>query len=97
MRFFFLHEGSPYALVSLYGKRNEFLRTYSLGALWACKYRGDRSLCVIPATSLLSVVSMQKLPLLPTESDTITNYWFVIEKSGLDISVDEPVVNENGE
>jgi hypothetical protein len=53
----------------------------SFHTLWACKYNGTESLCVIKISLILSVVSMQPLPPLPGDPDDL---WFVLEKSGLD-------------
>ena len=89
IRFYFLlwEEESdkkfPYALASIYGPPNADLLEQSFHTLHACAYLGDDNLHVIPISSILSVVSMQPLPIKP--GDMIeNNLWFLVEKSGMD-------------
>jgi hypothetical protein len=84
--FYFLLEDAatnlvPYALTSMYGSPDKDMLDDSYHTLFACPYRGDAALQVIPVSSILSVVSMQPLPRLPGDPE---NLWFVVEKSGLD-------------
>jgi hypothetical protein len=71
----------PHALVSVYSRPNQDILEDSFDTLWACKYSADDNLQVVSITTIVSVVSMQPLPPLPGEPD---DYWFVVEKSGLD-------------
>jgi hypothetical protein len=89
--FFFLNEAvdntvdttNYYALVSIYGPPNAGLLRDSSHALQACAYYGDDNLHVIRVASILSVVSMQPLPVSPDDVG-LDNHWFVVEKSGID-------------
>ena len=87
MQFYFLkfadnsEELVPHTLVSVYSWPIQELLEESYNKLWACDYKGTDNLQVIETSSILSVVSLQPLPLLPGEPD---NHWFVIHKSGLD-------------
>ena len=76
-------ETSAYALASIYGLPNVDLLAQSSHTLCACPYLGEDNLQVIPISSVLTVVSMQPLPINPGEVG-LNNLWFVIEKSGLD-------------
>ena len=85
--FFFLHRPnrqhplSPYALVSVYSEPDQTILEDSCYTVHACRYLGDEDLKVVDAKSIVSVISMQKLPPLDGEPDDL---WFVVEKSGLD-------------
>ena len=57
----------------------ELLRESS-NTLWACTYNGG-DLRVVDLSSIVACVSMQPLPLQPTDSNKL---WFVVEKSGMD-------------
>jgi len=86
--YFFLKQEQPeqiaaYALASVYGPPNADLLEQSFHTLHACPYLGDNNLQIIPISSILSVVSMQPLPLKPGEAEQ-NNLWFAIEKSGID-------------
>jgi hypothetical protein len=72
---------APHALVSVYSRPDPTILSDSFQTLWACKYRGDDNLQVISTRSIVSVISMQPLPPLPGEDN---DFWFVVEKSGLD-------------
>ena len=93
VQFYFLKKGEgdtsvPTALVSLYGEPHVGLLEKSFGTLHACKYRGLDDLVMIPVSYIISVVSMQPLPLKEPgkeEPELLEGDWrFVIEKLGLD-------------
>ena len=71
-----------YAMVSVYLHPVQSLLIESSNTLWACRYRGDEDLRVVDLSRIISCVSMQPLPPVPTDSGE--RLWFVIEKSGLD-------------
>ena len=89
VQFYFLHfatdpEDAPpsaYALVSVYSRPIQRLLNESSQTLWACHYCGGNDLRVINLSSIVSCVSMQPLPWLPTNPYGL---WFVVEKSGLE-------------
>ena len=66
------------ALGSLYSLADEYLKTYSHGALNVLEYRGDGRLVVIKAKSIVSVVA-----LVPFEQDDGNRRFFLIEKFAL--------------
>jgi hypothetical protein len=68
-------------LISPYGPPDADMLEDSYHTLWACSYRGDDNLIVIPLSTIISVISMQPLPRKPGDPE---NLWFVVEKSGLD-------------
>ncbi len=53
----------------------------SYHTLHACTYNGQDNLKVVKVSDILSVISMQPLPLIGDEQES---RWFVVEKSGLD-------------
>lgn len=67
----------------MYGSPDLDLLEASSHALRACRYYGEDNLQVIPVTSILSVISMQSLPMCPDDVG-LDNHWFVVEKSGID-------------
>ena len=71
-----------YAMVSVYSRPVQSLLVESSNTLWACRYCGDEDLRVVDLSRIISCVSMQPLPPVPTDSGEWL--WFVIEKSGLD-------------
>jgi len=89
VQFYFLHfatdlEDAPpsaYALVSVYSHPIQRLLNELSQTLWACHYCGDNDLWVINLSSIVSCVSMQPLPRLPTDPYGL---WFVVEKLGLE-------------
>ena len=86
MQFFFLIENEignleAFALVSVYGPPDADLLEESYHTLHACTYQGQDNLKVVKISDILSVISMQPLPLIGDEQE---NRWFVVEKSGLD-------------
>jgi hypothetical protein len=90
VQFYFLHFTTDYvnetplsyALVSVYSRPIPELLAESSNTLWACRYRGDSNLRVVDLSSIIACVSMQRLPLLPTDAQE--DLWFVVEKSGLE-------------
>lgn len=70
-----------YALVSIYGPPDADLLEDSYHTLHACTYLGQDNLKVVKISDILSVISMQPLPLIGDEQES---RWFVVEKSGLD-------------
>ncbi|KNZ72397.1 hypothetical protein J132_03489, partial [Termitomyces sp. J132] len=75
-----LKELVPWAVVSVYSKTVPELLADSYGTIWACHNTGSDGLQVIPASNIISLVSMQPLPALPHEPQDL---WFVVEKSSL--------------
>lgn len=71
----------PYALVSIYSPPEPDILEQSSRTLWACTYCGSEDFCVIPISSIITVVSMQPLPQCTGDPEGL---WFVVEKSGLD-------------
>jgi len=92
VQFYFLKKegesSTPSALISVYGEPHPVLLEKSFGTLHACKYRGLNHLVVVPVSYIISVVSMQPLPLKPAdqeEPELLVGDWrFVVEKLGLD-------------
>jgi hypothetical protein len=70
-----------YAVVSIYSHPDQTILKESSQTLWACLYTGTTNLHLVPAKSIISLVSMQPLIPLP---DEVPGRWFVVEKSGLD-------------
>ena len=66
----------------MYSPPSEYLLRYSCDTLIVCRYQGDTELVVINAKSILSVVAM--IPFRYT-LDGLDNYYFMIEKIGLDV------------
>lgn len=88
VQFFFLNQPedniSPavaYAVVSIYSCPDQTILKESSQTLWVCLYTGTTNLHLVPAKSIISLVSMQPLIPLP---DEVPGRWFVVEKSGLD-------------
>ena len=71
----------PWALVSVYSDPDPRLLGDSFNTIWACRNTGSAGLQAIPASSILSLVSMQPLPAFPHE---LQDLWFVVEKSSLE-------------
>lgn len=85
IQYFFLVEiGSckqAVALVSVFSEPDKDLLQKSSGALTVCRYEGSRSLKIIDAKCIKSVVAM--VPFWHTTSDK--SRYFLIEKFGLEI------------
>jgi hypothetical protein len=86
VQFYFVCENerselSAFAVVSLFSRPDPRMLEDSYHTLWACKYQGLNALKVVSITSIRSIVSMQRLTPLPSED---SDYFFVVEKSGLD-------------
>lgn len=71
-------------MVSVYSQPNATLLKDSAGTVIACKYSGDASLIVINFASIISVVGM--IPHIFPGCDSEDNWWFVVEKPGLDVA-----------
>ena len=69
------------ALVSVYSHPVQALLVESSNILWACQYTGVDNLQVVPLSSIVTCVSVQCLPLLPSD---LPRLWFVLEKLGLE-------------
>jgi hypothetical protein len=86
IKFFFAkmygEETRAFALVSLYSPPNEYLLRFSHSTLVACRYQGEAILEVINVKSILSVVAMVPFRYAV---DGLNNYYFMIEKIGLDV------------
>ena len=75
-----------FALVSLFTRPDDKLLKLSYGTLLSCTYQGERSLRVIPVTSIASVVGMLPHPkTTPAGHVHPTLSFFVAEKLGLDM------------
>ena len=89
VQFYFLHFTAhdtdeipvPYAVVSIYSRPIQSILDSSFNTLWACSYMGVAGIQVIELSSIISCVSMQPLPRLPEDPESL---WFVLEKSGLE-------------
>ena len=75
-------ETRAFALVSLYSPPNDYLLDSTYDTLVVCRYQDDTTLKVIDAKSVLSIVAM--VPFRYTV-DGLDNYYFMIEKIGLDV------------
>ncbi|KAG6872236.1 hypothetical protein C0992_009746, partial [Termitomyces sp. T32_za158] len=71
----------PWALVSVYSDPDPDIFAESYKTIWACQNKGSTGLQVIHASNILSLVSMQPMPVFPDEPK---NLWFVVEKSSLE-------------
>ncbi|KAG6819020.1 hypothetical protein H0H93_016276 [Arthromyces matolae] len=69
------------ALVSIYSDPDPIIFAESCKTIWACRPGGSDSLRIIPASSILSLVSMQPMPAFAHEPQDL---WFVVEKSSLE-------------
>ena len=87
MRFYFSRtfggEKRAFALVSPYSPPNDYLGKISHNTLIACMYQGDELLSVIDVKSIISVVAMVPFPYTINGCD---NYYFMVEKVGLDVA-----------
>jgi hypothetical protein len=72
---------TAHALISVYSRPIQHLLVESSNTLWACQYTGVDNLRVVPLSSIVACVSVQRLPQLP---DDPSGLWFVLEKSGLE-------------
>lgn len=86
MKFYFTRtrrgETRELALVSLYSPPNQYLLDFSSGALVVCRHQGERALVVIDVKWIHSVVAMVPFHY---RVDGLDNYYFMIEKIGLDV------------
>jgi hypothetical protein len=71
------------ALCSLYSLTDEHHRGRTHGALIVCDYEGERTLVVIRAKSILSVVGM--MPFKDPEQDEGGRQFYLVEKFGLGV------------
>lgn len=79
-------ETQAFALVSLYSPPNKYILRYSHGTLIVCRYQGEAMQVVVDVESIVSVVAMVPFQY---QIDGLDNYYFMIEKIGLDtIEVD---------
>ncbi|KIJ10746.1 hypothetical protein PAXINDRAFT_30001, partial [Paxillus involutus ATCC 200175] len=80
----------------LFSDSNPDLYELSCGTLLSCKALGKQSLQLIDITDILSVVGMvPHSPKLP--SGVIENWFFVVEKSGLEIANSGPEADDGGD
>ena len=70
------------ALVSLYSPPDEYLLQLSNNTLVVCRHQGERTLVVIDAKSILSVVAMVPFPFMVGGQG---DQYYMIEKIGLDV------------
>ena len=71
-----------FALVALYSPPNQYPLRYSHGTLIACRYQGEETPVVVDVKSIVSVVAMVSFQY---NIDGLDNYYFVIEKIGLEV------------
>ena len=71
-----------FTLVALYSPPNQYLLRYSHGTLIACRYQGEETPVVVDVKSIVSVVAMVPFQY---NIDSLDNYYFVIEKIGLEV------------
>ena len=73
------------ALVSLFSKPDEHLKTLSVNTLWSCEYQGNDTLKFIDVMTIQAVIAMvphkPKIPGLPP-----SECFFLVEKPGLDVA-----------
>ncbi|KJA13285.1 hypothetical protein HYPSUDRAFT_151755 [Hypholoma sublateritium FD-334 SS-4] len=72
---------NAYVVLSKYSSPDQDLLEESFHTLHACSYLSQESLVCVPLNSIVTVVSMQPLPLVAGDPE---NLWFVVEKCGLD-------------
>jgi hypothetical protein len=75
-------ETQAFALLSLYSPPDEHLLQHSHNTLIVCRYQGEETLVIIDVKSILSVVAMVPFRYAINGLD---NYYFMIEKIGLDV------------
>jgi len=80
-------ELKAFALVSLYSPPNEYFLWLSSNALIVCRYQGEGALVVVDAKQILSVVAMVPFPFT---IEVGGDYYFMIEKIGLDVIEVDP-------
>lgn len=103
IRFFFhfnvLHQECTLALVFMYSGIDKKLFEDSHKTLAVCQYLGDSGLAVVNAKAIISVVSMQPLPMTCEEAAAANakehygNRWFVCKRPGLDVAQFASVVS----
>ena len=89
------HKGreTPLALVSLYSTPDLRLLKASHNTLWSCEHQGDSALQFIDAKTIQSVVAM--IPHMPMiEAQRLGEWFFLVEKPGLDVAVIGGMVEE---
>ena len=87
MQFFFYHQTSAFAVVSIYSDPDNELLQSSHQTLHVCRYQGDQVLQIIEAHSICSVIAMIPFDTysgLDTTSH-IGHRYFAVEKFGLDM------------
>ena len=86
VKFFFMKtfggETRGFALVSLYSPPVNYLLNHTYNTLIVCRYQGEATLEVIDTKSILSVVAMVPFRYAV---DGLNDYYFMIEKIGLDV------------
>ena len=87
-------ERQAFALVSPYSPPDEHLLQISHGTLVVRRYRGDDIIWVIGVKSIISVVAMVPFPFL---LDGRNNYYYMIEKVGLDVAEIDTQYDDNKE
>jgi hypothetical protein len=73
------------ALISLFSKPDEHLKTLSMNMLWSCEYQGNDALKFIDVKTIQAVVAMiphkPKIPGCPP-----SQCFFLVEKLGLNVA-----------
>ncbi|TFK21215.1 hypothetical protein FA15DRAFT_567726, partial [Coprinopsis marcescibilis] len=83
VQFFFYHASVAYAVVSKFSDPDPLLSQLSLQTVLAMRYCGDEDLLILTVDTIISLISMQKIPLTDGEAEQAQR-WFPVEKSGLD-------------
>jgi hypothetical protein len=87
---FFIHVnqeegGMGLALVSLFSKPDEHLKTLSVNTLWSCEYQGNDALKFINVKTIQAIIAMiphkPKIPERPP-----SQRFFLVEKLGLNVT-----------
>ncbi|KAG1794298.1 uncharacterized protein BJ212DRAFT_1292067 [Suillus subaureus] len=82
------------AIVSLYSPPDAALLELSFGTVWSCKHQGDRGLHVVEIEQIQAVVAV--IPHRPTLPSGVTeDRFFVVERTGLDVSMTGVFLEEN--
>ena len=89
------HKGreTPLMLVSLYSTLDLRLLKAFHNTLWLCEHQGDLALLFIDAKTIQSVIAM--IPHTPViELQQLGEWFFLVEKPGLDVAVIGGMVEE---
>jgi hypothetical protein len=84
------------AIVSVYSPPDAALLEQSFGTVWSCKHQGEQGLHVVEIEQIQAVVAV--IPHRPTLPSGVTeDRFFVIERTGLDVSTTGVFFEENND